>query len=128
MFHTSVRNPKTGRVNRCRAWAINPRAVVDALKDEKLTARDISWSLLADEEAYQEMVKTAEGEDADSCFALNIFESALDFSLGLGVVRFIHAFLKYRKCMPAPFTVVATRKGDIFCVGKSGTVFDPFKM
>ena len=126
MYYTSIRNPKTGRANRVKAWHINPRAVLDEIK-AGAEARDISWRLLSDDQSIQELQETAYEEEGSN-FGLSIFENALDWSLGLAVVRFIHAFLKYRKCLPAPFSVVATRKGDIFCVGKSGTVFDPFKM
>ena len=126
MYHTEIRNPRTGRINRVRAWQIAPRAVVDACK-AGATARDISWSLLSDEQAYQEMKDTEYGDDGGSNFALGIFENALDFTLGMAVVWMIRLFISQRQKLPAPFSVVATRKGDVFCVGISGTVYDPFQ-
>lgn len=121
MYYTQITNPKTGRVNRVKAWHINPRAVMDAVK-AGAEATDISWRLLSDDQSLQELRETAYEEEGSN-FALSIFEGALDWSLGLAVVRFIHMFIKEKQALPKPFSVVATRKGDVFCVGASGHVY-----
>ena len=123
MYTRTIKNPKTGRNNRVKAWDIDPQAVVAGVTAGAIkTAKDLSWSLLGDEKSYQTMIDTDHGDGQDSNWALNIFENALDWALGMRVLRFIEACRKLKR-MPNPFTVVATRKGDVYIIGQSGRIY-----
>lgn len=118
----TITNPKTGREVKVRAWRVEPRVVLAKLRSgEWSTARDISWGLLADPQAACLIERTDGGDSAENNFALNIFENALDWSLGLKVLTFIQACQRIGK-MPKPFDVLATRQGHVFIATATGRV------
>ena len=115
----TITNPETGRQNACRAWFVEPKKVLVDIK-AGATAKQISWKLLSDDEAYGEMQATEDGDSARNNFALHIFENALDWGLGLAIIRLMVQAAKLGK-RPKPFYILANRKGDIFykfCNGK----------
>lgn len=127
MRYSSIINPRTGRSNRVRAWDIDVKALWEQIKANQIqSARDVSVMLLNDDDSIQAMVDEEYGDSAECNFALSVFENALDFTLGMAVLWFFQVCCKAGK-LPGPFSVVATRKGDIFIVGqKSGHVYDPY--
>ena len=119
MYHTTI----TNRRNQVRAWPVNPRAVMAKLKSgEWQSAKDISFALLDDDESIQEMQNEEYGDSAQSNFALNIFENALDWTLGLAVINMLKACAAKGK-WPKPFSVAVNRAGDVFIIGASEKVY-----
>lgn len=124
MHIIKITNPNTGRQVTARAWSIQPRTIVDAIKDGRVKdSRDLSWQLLSDDESYAAMRAEQYGDDAGSNFALGIFENALDWRLGGAVYNFINSCIRHRRMLPKPFQVAVTRAGDVFIVGATGKVY-----
>lgn len=126
MYHSTIKNPRTGRQNQVVGWDINVEVLWNQIKAGEINAKGISAMLLNDDEAIQEMRDTEYGDDAHTNFGLRVFEAALDWSLGLAVLWFFRACVAKRR-KPGPFTVVVNRKGDVFIIGRSGTVYDPLR-
>lgn len=123
MYQTTIINPKTNRSNKAVAWKIEPRKIVDDLKAGKIkSAKDISWSLLNDDQSYELMEETQYGDSNRNNFALSVFENALDWGLGITVLNYITSVVKQHKAMPKPFEVIANRSGDVFIRTFSGKV------
>jgi len=70
--------PDTKRKANLKTWKIEPRAILDFLKDKDKSARDISWLLLNDDQSIQVIEAQQYGDRAGNNFALAIFEQALD--------------------------------------------------
>lgn len=122
MFSKTIINPQTNRQNKVNCWNINPREVLRLMREGKIkTARDLSWMLLNDDDTIQLMEETDAGDCQNNNFALNVFENALDWGLGIKVLGFIRAFTQVKK-MPKPFVVAANRKGDVFIITQSGQI------
>ena len=121
-MHTlTITNPKTNRKNICRAWRIDPRKVICAFNTKRFrTAKDLSWALLSDDESVADMEATQYGDAAECNFALSIFETALDWTLGLAVLRLIESCPKGK--ILKPFTLCANRNGDVFYLFQSGKI------
>ena len=113
-----------GKARKVYAWEINPRETYNAFKNGKLkSAKDLSWALLNDDKSLQVMDSQQYGDNAESNFALSVFENALDWTLGMVVVRFLEVFTSQKK-LPKPFRVFCTRKGDVFIKTNSGRIYD----
>jgi hypothetical protein len=106
MSTMTITHPTTNRNTTVRVWTIDsmtlakkigagesPKAVGRALLDEALPATD----------------------KAASKFALNAFETALDWGLGLAAGRFLRAAVANKK-IPRKFRIAANKKGDVFCI------------
>lgn len=118
-----IKSPKSNRTITVRAWDIDPRAVLASFKSGELkSARDLSWKLLNEKGSVAAMGREMDGEAASSNFALSVFENALDWSLGLKVLAHIRGAVAVKR-MPKPFKVAASRGGDVFIIGASGTVY-----
>lgn len=121
MHIETIVNPTTNRPNRMRVWTIRGRSIIDALLSENPpTAKDVSWSLLSDDGAYQELVETQDGDTSETNFALSIFEDALDWTLGLAVIGFIRDCVKEYKRYPRTFRVAVNHRGQVFILYRSG--------
>jgi hypothetical protein len=65
------------------------------------------------------MEEELHGEDAGSNWALNVFEGALDWGLGLGILRWLESYAKNfgTRYVPKKLIVGVNRKGDVFVLG-----------
>jgi len=116
----TIVNPTTRRGITVSSWYIQPRAMLDELK-RGTSLRDISLQLLSEPESI-ERVHEEDGDSAHNNWALNIFENALDWGLGLAAFSLIRDTIKAYKRLPKPFRVAASRSGDIFLLLPSGHV------
>ena len=121
MFHTKVMNPNTNKEIRVRGWHVVPKEVLAWVK-QGLTTKQISWKFLGDKEVEQDMRQEFYGDTAESNLALSVFENALDWSIGLSVLRIIRDTVKTYKKLPKPFEILVSRKGDVFARIPSGKV------
>jgi hypothetical protein len=123
MKHLTITNPRTNRKNRVVAWDIQPREVLGMVQSGQIgSAQDLSWMLLSDDESIEKMQEEEYGDSAENNFPLRVFETALDWGLGLTVLNFIYGAVADGK-MPRPFQVAANRQGDVFIITASGKVF-----
>jgi len=124
MYTKTIINPKTNRKTTLRCWNINPRAILDKCNSEKITAREISWMLLNDDQSIQTMTMQAEeyGDCANMNFSLACFEQALDWRLGIATMNVIRSILKQTGKLVKPFEIGVSRKGDIFAIFQSGHI------
>lgn len=123
MIRLAITNPKTGRTCNLRAWRVDPKAITAKCREGVFkTAKDISWALLNDDESIQDMQDTEYGDSSRNNSALRMFESALDWTLGLAVLNYIRAFTTQKK-FPKSFHVGYNTSGDVFVVGASGNVY-----
>lgn len=122
MQTTTITAPNTGRQLRVRAWQVEPRKLAEAVTSGQ-SARDISWALLSDDEAFGEMRAEQHGDEASRNFALSIFENALDFRLGSAALSYVQTALRQFGRYPKPFTLAIDRRGDIYIVGAGGRVY-----
>lgn len=122
METVTITNPKTNRSCKVQAWNIDPRDVVAKFRDGTYkSAKDLSWALLSDRKSVAKMGREEGGDSGANNFALRVFETGLDWSLGLRVLQLIESSAR-RKCIPKPFQVAANRKGDVFVITHSGQV------
>ena len=118
-MHTqTIINPKTNRKNTVRCWNIETRKVIDILRNGDI--KDISWALLSDSESVTMMQETQHEDSGRTNFALNIFENALDWRLGIAVVNVLKGIKTLTGKYPSKITIAANRNGDIFYIGKNG--------
>ena len=123
MYTKTITNPKTGRQCVVRCWEITPRAVLEKFKSKQWqTAKDVSYALLDDDASIQTMRAEDGGNRASNNFALSVFENALDWGLGLAVVRYIDSIIARYHKLPKPFEVVVNRAGDVFIVTATGRI------
>lgn len=124
MYYKRVVNPNSGRESNCKCWMVDPAKVMALIREKKIqTSKDLSLMLLGDDEAVQLMGEEMGGEDAGHNFALQVFEHALDWTIGLAVLDFIRACAKMGK-KPRPFEVAANRSGQVFVIaGVSKNVY-----
>lgn len=123
MYHKEITNPRTGRKITLKTWKIEPRTILDLLKQKKIeSGRDLSFMLLNDEESIETMQDQEHGDNSENNFALSIFENALDWRLGMTVLNFIRGVVKKYRKLPKPFEIGVTRKGDIFLILNSGRI------
>lgn len=121
MKTTTIENPKSGCEIRVRVWDVAPRAVIAKLRSgEWGSARDLGLALLGDDQSFDAMDESAEGDSASSNFALAVFEHALDWGLGLRALAYIASAPKGR--VVRPFRVACARNGDVFIITNSGKV------
>ena len=121
MYQKTIIRPDTKRKVHLKTWKIEPRTILDFLKDKDKSARDISWLLLNDDQSIQ-VIENQDGDQASNNFALAIFEQALDWRLGLAVIAIIRSTLKEFGKLPKPFEIGVTRSGTIFAILHTGTV------
>lgn len=122
MRSSIIINPKTGKKNRVVIWQIDARNILAMKREGRFqTPRQLSWLLLNDRSAIAKMEDEIEGESPNCNFALRIFETALDWSLGLTVLNFILQCVRAKK-MPKPFQVAANHRGDVFIITASGRI------
>jgi hypothetical protein len=117
-----ILNPETGRMNQVKAWTVDTRRVFDELKSGK-SAHDLGWMLLSDPESLREMEESQYGDCLENNFALNVFESALDWSLGLAILRTLQSYKDQFSKYPKSFRLAANTKGQVFLLGKSGKAY-----
>lgn len=120
---STITNPKTKRNVKVRVWTLKSQAIRDGFKDGTFkTAKDLSWALLNDKNSLQAMEREEGGDSASNNYALSVLEGALDWGLGLAVVRLFKDFVDIKRRVPETFKLAATRKGDVFVIlkGKSG--------
>jgi hypothetical protein len=114
MTHKTIRNPETNRNNNFLVWDLDYEAIRDSFKSGRFqTARDLSWALLNDDESVQTMEDEMDGDSAGNNFALSVFETALDWTLGVRIVGFFDLLLSMKK-NPRGFEAIANRKGDVY--------------
>lgn len=119
----TIVNPKTGRENKVRAWAVQPRELLRLKKAGVWTSmKDLSWLFLNDAASIRAMEKELDGDSASSNFALSIFENALDYGIGMEVCRYIDGCVRASGRYPKPFQVAVSRSGNIFIITASGRV------
>jgi len=94
MYQKTIIRPDTGRKVNLKTWKIEPRAILEFLKDKDKSARDISRLLLNDNQSIQVMEAQQSGDQAGNNFALAVFEQALDWRLGLAIVNVIRSAVK----------------------------------
>lgn len=102
-----------GRTVKAIAWTLDTKETVAYLKDHSV--KDLSWKMLSDKKAQAKAAREMDGESATTNFALNIFEKALDITLGLTAFQFIRDRLAIKRC-PRTFRVAVTNKGNVFIV------------
>lgn len=118
MYTQTIINPTTNRKNIVKCWSVDGHKAMDILKAGG-SAKDIGWALLSDSESITAMDDTQHGDSSDNNFALNVFETALDWGLGLAVVNVLKIKAAQGK-FPRRFTIAANRNGDVFFIGKNG--------
>ena len=117
MYTTTITNPTTNRQNKVKVWEIETKLALQIVKSDGV--KGLSWHLLSEKEAIATMEQTAHGDSANNNFALNIFENALDWGLGLKVVAYLQAYANtYPGKQPKIVRVAANRKGDCFILSK----------
>lgn len=116
MYNKTIINPDTGRNNKVRCWDLSARGIFDTLKANGNSARNLGWAILSDDESLKAMEATQHGDSAASNFALNVFENALDFGLGIAAVNVLRVYKEARGKYPKQFTLACNSKGDIFCL------------
>jgi len=121
MYTQTMENPNTNRNNKFNCWDVSWDAIMAMVKDGK-GAKDISWALLNDDQSIMLMEETQDGDTQRSNFALNIFENALDWGLGITTLNFMKACVKSHKKVKK-FTVAANRKGDVFIAYNGKIIF-----
>jgi hypothetical protein len=100
-----------------RKWRVNPKEVVKWLMEkEERNAQSLSYHIVNDMTE-----EDAEGECAKSNLALAIFERALDWRIGLAVIRLIDRCMAQKK-MPKPFDLVYTRDDKLYAQFDSGKI------
>jgi hypothetical protein len=121
MYTTTITNPTTGRKNVIRVFPIETREAVHIANEKGVKA--LSWELLDQPESLDTMNAEMGGETARSNFALSVFESALDWGLGMTVVSYLKAFAqKYPGKQPKEVRAAVNRKGDVFIVDKNNRI------
>jgi len=116
MFERTIKNPKTGRENRVKAWPVDVGKIRKLLRRGAIkTARDMGLHVLSDETTLEHIEETRNGEGAGSNFALNIVENALDWSIGFAVLAMVRWSIRKKK-IPFPCHVATNRKGDVFLI------------
>lgn len=119
---STIVNPKTGRENKVQVWNLTYEQIRDLMRAGKVkTAKDLSWILLSDKQAEEKIESELSGDCADNNFGLRVFETGLDWGLGLKVLNFVRMCVNLRK-KPKPFKVAANRKGDCFIITASGRI------
>ena len=122
MYTKSFTNPKTNRVNSMKCWDLDTKSVANVMSAAGGNVKAISWAMLNDEASVQAMEDTQHGDSAANNWALNVFENALDWGLGLAVVGYLRMYKEQFGKFPRRFTIAANRNGDVFCVQKSGNL------
>lgn len=114
-------NPKTGRAVTMRVWDVDTRKAIDLINSGG--AKALSWAMLSDDESLAAMDDEQSGDSADSNFALNVFENALDWALGLKVIDFLQACKTQFGRYPKRASVACTHSGDVYIVLRNGTLW-----
>jgi hypothetical protein len=123
MYCKEIMNPKTNRKVTLKTWMIEPRKVIELIKQKKIeSAKDLSFMLLNDEDSLYTIEQQEGGDGAENNFGLAIFEYALDWRLGMTIINFIQGVIKKHKRAPKPFEIGVSRKGDIFLILPSGRI------
>jgi hypothetical protein len=121
MYTTTITNPTTGRKNVIRVFPIATKEAVHIANEKGVKA--LSWELLDQPESLDAMAAEMGGESARSNFALNVFESALDWGLGMTVVRYIKYYSQlYPGKQPKEVRAAVNRKGDVFIIDKNNRI------
>lgn len=120
MFRATIQNPDTQRTLRVVGWHVQPKEVLGWVK-EGLTAKDISWKFLNDRKVEKLMKSEEYGDCSSNNFALSVFENALDWSIGLCILRLIRGCVANKK-IPKPFDLLVDRKGTCYAKLSSGRV------
>lgn len=121
MFTQKILNPKTKRQNNMRCWRVEWSTIIELLKSGK-SAKDISWMFLNDDQSVQVMDDEQYGDSQSNNFALNVFENALDYAIGIKILQYVR-FLNSMKKKHDVFVVACNRGGDVFIVSnKTGRV------
>lgn len=111
---------EAGRQIKVRAWTVDAREVLADLRSGAIqTARDLGIAFLSAKRSLATMAATEYGDSQTNNFALNAFENALDWSLGLATLDVIRAAVKARK-LPKPFQIAATGRGQVYAIFASG--------
>lgn len=121
MYTQTMINPKTNRNNTFKCWNVSWDGIMEMIKAGK-SAKEISFALLDDDESVMLMEETVDGDSQNNNFALNVFENALDWGIGITIINFMKSLLKLHK-KASQFTVMANKKGDVFIACKGRIVF-----
>lgn len=120
-----IQHPTTGKMVAVDSFPVAPREVLTLLKAYPgSTAKDIGLWLLGEARSAARMRQEMSGEGRYDNYALRSFENALDWSLGIAVLRILQAYRdKYRR-LPKPFELLATRPGAILARFSTGQVVE----
>lgn len=118
MTTMTLTNPKTNRKMTARLFDVDNKAMTAFLVENQgtVSARDMGLKILSDAKTQRAMARTMGGESARTNLALNVLENALDWSLGLAVLKFRMDCRRAKKQVPEKFQVAASAKGDVFVV------------
>lgn len=105
-----------GKQIKVMTWDVNTDALYAKLKESRIngyvmTAKDISWLYLNDDQSVQYMENTQDGDSAGNNFPLRIFEQGLDWTIGLAIHGFIMAYKKQHGKRLKRFTLAIDRVG-----------------
>ena len=117
-----ILNPETNReISVVSLGEVQPKEILVKLKAGAGT-KEISWMFLSNKSSEKAIAKSLNGDSADNNFSLRIFEQALDWGIGISVLRVIRNTYKEYKKIPKPFGLFVSRKGYIFGKLQSGKV------
>ena len=118
---TTMLPPNTGKKLTVDTYRVVPRELLAWTRTRRnCTAKHISLYLLGQERSLRKAEAQDGGDTRHNNYALRIFENALDWSLGLAVLKLLAAYPVGR--LPRPFTLGATRKGSILVQFPSGKI------
>ena len=114
-------HPISGKTVAVDTFHVIPKTLLAWTKAHKISsAKDISWYLLNEERSLAKATAQDSGDARHNNYSLRILENALDWSLGLAVLRIL-ALCQPGK-IPKPFDLLATRSGAILVRYSSGRI------
>lgn len=114
-------HPISGKTVAVDTFPVVPKALLAWTKANKIrSAKDISWYLLGEQRSLAKAAAQENGDARHNNYGLRILENALDWSLGLAVLRILAACPTGK--LPKPFDLLATRSGAILVRYSSGHI------
>ena len=116
-----ITHPVSGKTVSVDTFPVVPKELLAWTKTHKIaSAKDISWHLISEARSMAKMAAQDNGDARHNNYGLRIVENALDWSLGLAVLRVLAACRPGK--IPKPFDLLATKSGAILIRSHSGSI------
>jgi len=108
-----------GKQIKVTSWEVDTNALYAKMKEaydsgKPLSAQDISWLYLKDDQSVQYMKDTESGDRSDNNFAMRIFTKALDYTIGIVILDFIREYRRQHKKRINHFTLAVDNIGRAY--------------